>query len=74
MMLICKLCGNDIEFVVIGTHGYGVTDVINGSGIFTYHEDSNDTTFTTYSRIGCRDCDADTEDIEGAEEWLKKNP
>ena len=74
MLLVCKLCGNDIEFVVIGTHGYSVTDVINSSGEFIYHDNPGDITFTTYSRIECRECAADTEDIEGAEEWLKKNP
>ena len=74
MLLVCKLCGNDIEFVVVGIHGYGVTDVINSSGEFTYHDDEKYHSFTTYSRIECRECNADTEDIEGAEEWLKKNP
>ena len=73
-MLICKLCGNDVGFTVLGNHGYNIEDEIDGSGIFTYHDSPGDVSFTTYTKIECPECDADTEDIEGAEEWLKKNP
>ncbi len=72
MMLVCKLCGNDVGFVAIGTHGYNVRDDINSTGKFTDEGSSEDISFTVYTGLECPECDADTEDIEGAEEWLKQ--
>ena len=68
----CRKCGNTESFEASGTFSYHIEDELNGEGkikeIGTQQQDG----WTNYDSIACCECDAETEDIEEAEEWLKK--
>ena len=74
MMLKCKLCGNVNEhFAAIGTYGASIEDTINSDGKIVEWGELGENAYTIYHRLECCECGAETEDIEGAKEWLKEN-
>ncbi len=78
MVLKCKLCRNSpndfIEFIAEGRRTSEIKDTIDSMGRIIRLDHFSDHK-TTYSKLECSKCGAETEDIEGAEEWLKqKNP
>jgi len=73
-MLKCKLCGNVNEhFTAIGTYRSPVEDWIDRDGKIVEYGELGENCSTVYSKLECSNCDAETEDIEGGEEWLKEN-
>ena len=72
-MLKCKECGNTKSFTANGTFSYVVEDELDGEGKIVDLGTQSYEGCTEYMEINCNECGVETEDIEGAEEWLKKH-
>jgi len=72
-MLKCRKCGNTESFTAEGKFSYNIEDELDGQGNITEVGTQQHEGWTEYSRIVCCECDAETEDIEGAEEWIKSH-
>lgn len=69
--LECKLCGNKEDFIARGKVTSYCVIYIDGSGKVNEGVWSDDDD-AVYTSVECEECDAETDNIKGAKEWLER--